>query len=145
MCSNQLLLIEFSAFSCINSHLPQFHAIQMFFCFFFGILRAFLGVRFGLKDLICVTNLTFCNSEQNLSKVLHHIKFLSTYFLFLLHRLLKGPYPKIENITRNVLTPPIVRVADVGGTAFPERSKSSPKGRTPKKRHFVAKLNIVAI
>ena len=45
-------------------------------------LRAFLGVKFGLKDLICVNKLTFRNSAVDLRNVTNvNVKFLSIFIL----------------------------------------------------------------
>ena len=49
--------------------LKEFHKKQYFFndgfpeCDFFWQFRSYIGFKFGLEDLICVRNLTFCNSE----------------------------------------------------------------------------------
>ena len=55
-------------------------------------LRAFLGVQFGLKDLICVKNFTFCNSAGVLICEVHFqwtvLKILAVkYIRFLLRNI----------------------------------------------------------
>ena len=86
---NQLYVIEFSAFS---TQKKPFISISFNLSVKFVATYVFLGVQFGLKDLICVNNLTFQNSAGVLICEVHFqwtvLKILAVkYIRFLLRNI----------------------------------------------------------